>query len=111
MEHPPKVGPDRVSPLTGGRLTQGEAVLFNDGYTSTTAAEHSPRCYICRDPDFAQMGLPRCRTCDECSKRGEPKRPGHVPADDTVCTICGTDEHETPEFAEWEAQQEANRDA
>lgn len=34
-------------------------------------------CYICRDPEFAQMGLPLCYPCVECG--------GHVPADDIEC--------------------------
>jgi hypothetical protein len=38
---------------------------------------HKPGCYICEDPEFAQMGLPLCQPCDQCG--------GHVPADDTQC--------------------------
>lgn len=98
---------DFISPLTGDKLTTAEAILFEDGYTSTSNAEYDSRCYICRDPDFSAMGLPLCRTCDECKNRGEPRRQGHVPADDTVCTICGTDEHDTPEFEEYHKKQEA----
>lgn len=79
---------DFISPLTGDKLTPAEAALFNDSYTSSTSAEHDPGCYICRDPDFARMGLPLCYPCSVCKETG---RQGHVPADDTVCTICGTD--------------------
>lgn len=95
-----------VSPLTGDRLTHGEATLWLDGYTSKSDAEHDDECYICNDPDFAQMGLPLCRKCDQCSKRGEPLRPGHIPADDSTCTVCGTDYHDTPEYIEWAESQE-----
>lgn len=34
-------------------------------------------CYICTDPEFAQMGMPLCYTCPECD--------GHIPADDVEC--------------------------
>ena len=40
-------------------------------------------CYICRDPEFAQMGLPLCYACSACD--------GHVAADDTICDDCGED--------------------
>jgi len=47
---------------------------------------YSDSCYICTDPEFAQMGLPLCRECPECG--------GHVPADDTICDDCEADEYE-----------------
>ena len=34
-------------------------------------------CYICRDPEYALMGLPLCRKCIICG--------GHIAADDSVC--------------------------
>ena len=34
-------------------------------------------CYICRDPEFALMGLPLCYPCPICG--------AHVPADDCTC--------------------------
>lgn len=34
-------------------------------------------CYICRDPEFALMGLPLCYPCVVCGE--------HVPADDCIC--------------------------
>lgn len=43
-------------------------------------------CYICRDPEFAQMGLPLCKPCEACG--------GHVAADDTECWDCGEDAQE-----------------
>jgi len=60
--------------------------LLQDDFTSSTTAEHDDRCYICEDPEFAQMGLPLCRPCPRCQAGG---RQGHVPADDCECTICG----------------------
>lgn len=64
-------------------LTPFERVLYDDDHTS--APESGPdgqpvynaTCYICNDPDFAQMGLPLCRACPECG--------AHVQADDIVC--------------------------
>lgn len=44
---------------------------------------HSNTCYICRDPEFALMGLPLCTPCPKCH--------GHVAADDTCCDDCGFD--------------------
>lgn len=60
--------------------------LLSSGYTSTPVVWRG-NCYICRDPEYAQMGLPLCRKCEECAD-------GHVPADDSVCTDCGHDEYE-----------------
>lgn len=60
--------------------------LLLDGYTSSTTAEYDDDCYICRDPEFAQMGLPLCTPCPRCQAGG---RQGHMPADDPECTICG----------------------
>lgn len=57
--------------------------MLLDDFT-TTPVVYRANCYICRDPEFAQMGLPLCRKCPECE--------GHVAADDTVCDDCGFDE-------------------
>jgi hypothetical protein len=57
--------------------------LLTDSHTSTTSV-YRAGCYICEDPEFAQMGLPLCRPCPECG--------GHVAADDTVCDDCGEGE-------------------
>ncbi len=74
------------SPLTNDPLTHGEAFLFNN---PNHASEPDPdvfseSCYICNDPDFAQMGLPLCYPCRFCK--------GHVAADDSVCDACGKDQ-------------------
>ena len=50
-------------------------MLF-DGVESTSIVYNS-NCYICNDPEFAQMGLPLCFKCLICGE--------HVPADDCIC--------------------------
>lgn len=50
--------------------------MLDDGVTSIPTV-HNDDCYICRDPEFAQMGLPLCYPCLICS--------AHVPADDHEC--------------------------
>jgi hypothetical protein len=59
-------------------------MLFDD--VTTTPVVYSPDCYICNDPEFAQMGLPLCRMCLYCG--------GHIAADDSICDDCGRDEME-----------------
>jgi hypothetical protein len=54
-------------------------MLF-DAFTTTPTIKR-PGCYICDDPEFAQMGLPLCSVCPDCN--------GHIPADDSVCDDCG----------------------
>ena len=54
--------------------------MLLDDFTSTPTV-YRAGCYICEDPEFAQMGLPLCFACDECG--------GHVPADDVECDDCG----------------------
>jgi hypothetical protein len=61
--------------------------MLYDGFTTTPTVYRSD-CYICRDPEFAQMGLPLCHKCPSCAD-------GHIPADDVVCTDCGY-EYEPP---------------
>jgi hypothetical protein len=55
--------------------------LLLDEHTSTPIFNRSD-CYICSDPEYAQMGLPLCYKCDQCK--------GHIPADDDVCSDCGS---------------------
>lgn len=47
----------------------------------TIPTVYDERCYICRDPEFAQMGMPLCYACKSCG--------GHVAADDPICEACG----------------------
>jgi hypothetical protein len=72
-------------PITVTQPDDPAYALLQDDYTSTPVV-HRRGCYICEDPEFAQMGLPLCRKCPSCG--------GHVAADDTVCDDCGEDEYE-----------------
>lgn len=74
-------------------LTPFERMLYDDSYTSSTNV-YDENCYICRDPDFAQMGLPLCRECPQCKESSGGEELGHIAADDSVCTVCGYDEME-----------------
>jgi hypothetical protein len=68
--------------------------MLSDDFTTTPVKGlYRDYCYICRDPEFAQMGLPLCYECPECK--------GHVAADDTICDDCGYDA-QTPY---WEKQE------
>lgn len=45
-----------------------------------------PNCYICKDREYARMGMPlckRCCACDALDKRG------HIAADNDACDDCG----------------------
>ena len=75
-------------------LTYFEKILYDDSYT-TTPKVYREGCYICEDPDFAQMGLPLCRTCPACIEAGRGN--GHIAADDTQCDECGYDEYKDEE--------------
>jgi hypothetical protein len=54
-----------------------QVLLRNPSIQSVQRGPKNPTCYICNDPEFAQMGLPLCTACPECG--------AHVPADDCVC--------------------------
>ena len=78
--------PDCVNPNyhTHTAPTDPAYSLLTDGYTSKPDPTiFRAGCYICTDPEFAQMGLPLCYKCPKCN--------GHVPADDSVCSDCGED--------------------
>jgi hypothetical protein len=63
------------------------ALLMNPNVPTTPSnGVYNDKCYICLDPEFAKMGLPLCYPCAVCG--------GHVPADDTVCESCETDQEE-----------------
>lgn len=64
-------------------------MLF-DNFT-TTPVVYGSDCYICNDPEFAQMGLPLCRMCPVC--KGLTGNLGHIPADDAECTVCEYNEY------------------
>lgn len=56
---------------------------LKDPDKQTRPTVYSVSCYICRDPEYAIMGLPLCFACDKCG--------GHVAADDSVCDDCEHD--------------------
>lgn len=80
-------------PLTVTREDDPAHALLMDSHTSTPVeGVYRSSCYICRDPEFAQMGLPLCMACPSCEAAGRGK--GHVPADDVECTDCKADVRE-----------------
>jgi hypothetical protein len=78
------LGVDTPSGPVQMRPTDPAYWMLADGHTSTPTV-YREACYICRDPEFAQMGLPLCRLCPSCTT-------GHIPADDTRCDDCGFDD-------------------
>jgi hypothetical protein len=54
-------------------------------YSTPDPSVYNDKCYICRDPEYAQMGMSLCYACAACG--------GHVPADDVEC-INGHDNQE-----------------
>lgn len=80
-----RLSDDSGIPITVTQPSDPAYMLLHDDYT-TTPVVYRRGCYICEDPEFAQMGLPLCRRCDQCG--------GHVAADDTRCDDCGFDGHE-----------------
>jgi len=54
--------------------------LLKDELVSTPRV-YRDWCYICRDMEFARLGMSLCSPCCQCSE-------GHVPADDTQCDRC-----------------------
>lgn len=63
-------------------IDEYEGRVPNTGWISESEV-YNPRCYICKDPEFALMDMPLCYPCDSlvdgvvCG--------AHIPADDTVC--------------------------
>lgn len=83
---------DSGIPITVTQEDDPAHILLTDGHT-TTPSVYRKGCYICEDPEFAQMGLPLCRPCPNCSTiAGEPA--GHIAADDCVCDDCDYDQEE-----------------
>lgn len=79
-------------PLTVTRPDDPAYRLILDAHTTTPIVGiYRSSCFICRDPEFAQMGLPLCRPCSTCTT--DPATPaGHIPADDIACSDCGAEE-------------------
>ncbi|WP_169541952.1 hypothetical protein [Nocardia jiangxiensis] len=61
--------------------------MLSNGHTSTPTV-FDRNCYICRDPEYAQMGVSLCRPCPACTKK-QGTNAGHIPADDVECSVCG----------------------
>ena len=75
--------------------------LLQDGHTSTPVV-HDPHCYICRDPEYAQMGMALCQPCPDCKAAGRGN--GHIAADDSEWTVCGFDAYDA--YDAWGQEQE-----
>lgn len=95
---------DSGIPITVTQPDDPAYFLLTHGPTSSTTVYHRG-CYICEDPEFAQMGMPLCRECPRCRAEGReapaPDRGfGHIPADDETCTVCGYNDREA-----WEAEE------
>jgi hypothetical protein len=83
--------PLKVNDPAAWMLIKGieDAAAGREGWITPTHDEiYRDDCYICTDPEFALMGLPVCKPCDECG--------GHVPADDIECE----NGHVPPEYIE-----------
>lgn len=62
--------------------------LLSDDFTSTPKV-YRKGCYICEDPEFAQMGMTLCNPCPDCTANPNVEGDGHIPADDEECDDCG----------------------
>lgn len=78
--------------------------MLQDAFT-TTPTVYDKTCYICTDPEFAQMGLPLCQECPNCIKNSNGAAKGHVPADEVECSVCGFDIQEEYYRQQTEAEQ------
>jgi len=76
--------------------------MLNSGHVSSTTI-HRDSCYICRDPEFAQMGMPLCQPCPRCTEKAGQDA-GHIAADDFVCDDCEFDAQEAYEQSLTETQ-------
>jgi hypothetical protein len=75
------------TPRMGNRPNDPAYALLHDEIVSTPRV-HRESCYICRDMEYARMGLPLCSPCCRCRASGVD---GHIAADDGRCDDC---EHE-----------------
>lgn len=70
-------GQNEAWAVATGQISEDETTWI----TKTTV--YNDRCYICRDPEFALMGLPLCKPCPVLVDGVECR--AHTPADDVVC--------------------------
>lgn len=59
--------------------------LLTDDFKSIPRV-YRATCYICKDMEFARMGLPLCSPCCVCRSKDSD---GHIAADDGQCDDCG----------------------
>lgn len=78
--------------------------MLKSGHVSTPTV-YRKGCYICEDPEYAQMGMSLCKPCAACTGTGTELK-GHVPADDTRCDDCGVDSYEL-----WMEEEERKKQA
>ena len=60
--------------------------MLYDDYVSEQKV-YRDTCYICRDQEFARMGLPLCNSCCACTAKLKGVA-GHIAADDGQCDDC-----------------------
>lgn len=75
--------------MSRDELTDAEKWLYDNPNVHSTPTVYRDSCYICRDPDYAQMGMSLCFRCYSCG--------GHVAADDCICDECGSDQRDNQE--------------
>lgn len=59
--------------------------LLSDDF-KTTPKVFRDNCYICKDMEFARLGMPLCNLCCACAALNKE---GHIAADDQNCDDCG----------------------
>lgn len=90
------LGTERKSITMSKKMSPDDPCYFmldNPNIPRTPVVVYRASCYICRDDEFARMGLPLCRLCPGCET-------GHIAADDTRCDDCGVDQGDA-EYEAW----------
>ena len=73
------------TPRMGDRPHDPAFYLLTDAYVTTPKVLRED-CYICRDMEYARMGLTLCSLCCVCYSEGQE---GHIAADEGECDDCG----------------------
>jgi hypothetical protein len=81
-----RLSDDSGIPITVTQPDDPAYRLLMDPNIKSTPTVYKRGCYICEDPEFAQMGLPLCKPCPRCG--------GHVAADDVECDDCHLDTYD-----------------
>lgn len=79
MNTPSKHATPRIGPHDPARS------LLSDEFKSTPKV-YRASCYICKDMEFARLGMPLCNLCCACASLDKE---GHIAADDQTCDDCG----------------------